>query len=118
MGWVCEALEIADSQDGDIERELDLLTLAMTADPTCYLAHYLTAMAFYDMRLWRSALPYFERAAGSAMYSADPAFYFDYAWTADKAGKTELASGLYSSCVLLDETYPCRQQPGLHAAAA
>ncbi len=107
MGWVCEALEIADSQDGDIERELDLLTLAMTADPTCYLAHYLTAMAFYDMRLWRSALPYFERAAGSAMYSADPAFYFDYAWTADKAGKTELASGLYSSCVLLDETYPC-----------
>ena len=107
MGWVCEALEQSEADEENLELELDLLMLALTDDPKCYLAHYLIATIYYDLRLWRSALPYFEKAAGSTMYSQDAAFYFDYAWAADKAGKYSLAVDLYNSCLLLDETYPC-----------
>jgi len=107
MGWVFEALEISESADENLEQELDLLMLALAADPKCYLAHYLIATIYYDLRLWRSALPYFEKAAESSMYSQDPAFYFDYAWAADKAGKYVLALNLYNSCLLLDDKYPC-----------
>lgn len=107
IGWVFEALELSESTEENLEQELDLLMLALSADPKCYLAHYLIATIYYDLRLWRSALPYFEKAAESTMYSQDPAFYFDYAWAADKAGKYELALSLYNSCLLLDDAYPC-----------
>ena len=107
MGWVFEALELSEATEENLEQELDLLMLALSADPKCYLADYLIATIYYDLRLWRSALPYFEKAAESAMYSQDPAFYFDYAWAADKAGKFDLALSLYNSCLLLDDAYPC-----------
>ena len=118
MGWVCEALEIADSQDGDIERELDLLTLAMTADPTCYLAHYLTAMAFYDMRLWRSALPYFDgRRAAPCIRPTRPFISI----TPGRQTRQQDGTGQRAVQFLRAARRNLslrRQQPGLHAAAA
>jgi tetratricopeptide (TPR) repeat protein len=107
MGYVCEALERAEINEDDVDGQLGLLMLALEADKECYLAYYLTAAAFFDLHQWRSALPYYEKAAGSAMYSQDPAFYFDYAWAAEKAGKPQLALQLYNSCLLLEESYPC-----------
>jgi len=106
MGWVMEALEVSESGEENLEQELDLLMMAITADPQCYLAHYLCATIYYDLKLWDTALPYFEKASQSAMYSQDPAFYFDYAWACDKAGKLDLATRLYHSCLSLDGSYP------------
>ncbi len=107
MGWCCEALEQSDAADENLEHELDLLMLAIQSDPDCYLAQYLVASIFYDQRQWKSALPYFEKAARSAMYGEDAAFYFDYAWAAQKASKLSLSMQLYQRCLALDERYPC-----------
>lgn len=107
MGWICEALELAEADEENLEAELDLLMMSIQADPKCFLAYFLIATIFFDMRQWKSALPYFEKASESTMYSADPNFYFDYAWTADKAQKYDLALGLYNTCLALDERFPC-----------
>lgn len=107
MGWVCEALEESEAENENPEAELDLLMMAVQADPKCYLAHFLVAMLFYDQRQWKSALPYFEKAARSSVYSNDASFYFDFAWAAEKAGKLDYAYQLYQSVLALDERYPC-----------
>lgn len=46
MGWVCEALEQSEADEENLELELDLLMLALTDDPKCYLAHYLIATIY------------------------------------------------------------------------
>lgn len=107
MGFVCNALEYSTAEDEtSMELELRLLMLALERDPKCYLAHYVAATVYVDLRLWRSALHYFELAAESAMYSQDPSFYYDYARAAERAGKSALAIDLYTSCLLLEETFP------------
>lgn len=107
LGWVCEALEQSESVDENIEHELDLLMLAIQSDPDCYLAQYLVASIFYDQRQWKSAIPYFEKASRSTMYSEDAAFFFDYAWAAQKANRHTLSMQLYQRCLSIDERYPC-----------
>ena len=107
MGLVCSALEYSTAEEeAAMEMELKLLMLAIGQDPKCYLAYYVAATVYVDLKLWRSALHYFEKAADSAMYSQDPAFYYDYARAAERAGKSSLAVDLYNSCLLLDETFP------------
>ena len=106
MSSVCAALDQGSTNEPGGSDELQLLHLAIQTDPDCYLAHYLIASIYYEQQLWKSALPYFEKAAGSSMYREDAAFYFDYAWATEKAGKPDEAIARYQSCILLDEAYP------------
>lgn len=105
MGWVCAALELNETADASSDLELDLLHLALEDDSDCFLAQYLIASVFYEQSLWKSALHYFELAAFSRMYREDAAFYFDYAWAAEKARRNSVAIDAYKNCIALDESY-------------
>ena len=107
IGLVLEALEMGEGDNENLDDQLDMVMLAITADEKCYLAYYVAATIYSDMQMWKSALPYFEKAADSEMYSNDPSFYFDYAWAAQKAKANQLSIDMYNSAVLLDETFPC-----------
>lgn len=106
ISWVCSALDQNDADEAGRAMELNELFLALAADDKCYVAQFLVASIFYERGLYRSALSYYERASASKMYQEDAAFYFDYAWSAERAGRSESAIECYQACLALDESYP------------
>lgn len=106
MGTVFLALEQNQISHQNRDAELELLQKAFGTDPNCMLAAYLIAMIHFDEQRWNSALHYFREASNGSLYEEDPSFYFDYAFTAERAGKYALALALYEKCLELNESYP------------
>lgn len=107
MPYICEALELSESEGENAELILEALHTAKRLEPDNFLCDYLIASLYFEQHQWRNALIYFRHAERAEIYRNDPTFLFDCGWAAEKCDELALAEDYYRRSSEIDESQPC-----------